>query len=129
MARLIAKIIVRMCWQSSLNEAEQFEPRNVKTNFLSIPNVTSRLNNFYFIGKNHFFLVIDANKWTPLPWMFRNTKNPRVYTDLTQFLYVLMNLLFLRYTIRINQFIFIYLKSILLDKYTTERPKSQHFPV
>jgi hypothetical protein len=40
-----------------------------------------------------------------------------------------MNLLFLRYTIRINQFIFIYLKSILLDKYTTERPKSQHFPV
>jgi hypothetical protein len=54
--------------------------------------------------------------------MFRNTKNPRVYTDLTQFPYVLMNLLFLRYTIRINQFIFIYLKSILLDKYTTERP-------
>jgi hypothetical protein len=64
MARLIAKIIVRMCWQSSLNEAEQFEPRNVETNFLSIPNVTSRLNNFYFIGKNQFFLVIDANKWT-----------------------------------------------------------------
>jgi hypothetical protein len=76
MARLIAKIIVRMCWQSSLNEAEQFEPRNVETNFLSIPNVTSRLNNFYFIGKNHFFLVIDANKWPPLPWMFRNTKKP-----------------------------------------------------